>query len=260
MTSEEPPTSKLPTAEPKRSEEAKDDVSGGSKRDDAISAVREGAVEAFEEAVCSVRKQHAPQKGNVAERPLSEADFVGVDKLFWKIYTSQPVRALLLAQGALDRLRTESAGATWTKQMTGWFFNDAGEACRVVGNLRQALEYYEASLSIDRATGDQHGQAATLNNLGIVYEALGELPRAIELYEQSLAIKRETNNRPGQAGTLNNLGNVYQALGELPRAIELYEQSLAIKRETNNRPGQADTLNNLGEAYRLLGELPRAIE
>jgi tetratricopeptide (TPR) repeat protein len=55
--------------------------------------------------------------------------------------------------------------------------------------------------------GDRGGEAASLNNLGLIAETRGDLAEAERLYRESLAIKREIGDRGGEAGSLIGLGN-----------------------------------------------------
>ena len=64
-----------------------------------------------------------------------------------------------------------------------------------------------------REVGDRAGEAATLNNIGLVYHGLGEPQRALEYFGQALPITREVGDRAGEAATLNNIGAVYRRSG-----------------------------------------------
>src|SRR5262252_8154782 len=65
------------------------------------------------------------------------------------------------------------------------------------------------------ATGDQTAALAAYDQALPVYRALGEPQRALEYYGQALPIMREVGDRAGEAATLNNIGLVYRRLGEL---------------------------------------------
>jgi len=76
----------------------------------------------------------------------------------------------------------------------GWIYNDMDDA-------RQAIEYYEQALSVDKEVyGDRHPNVATdLNNIGGAWYALGEQKKALEYYEQALGIDKEVygDRHPG---------------------------------------------------------------
>ena len=80
---------------------------------------------------------------------------------------------------------------------------------RGLGEPQRALEYFGQALPITREVGDRAGEAATLNNIGVVYRGLGEPQRALEYFGQALPVLREVGDRAGEAATLNNIGVVY---------------------------------------------------
>ena len=135
--------------------------------------------------------------------------------------------------------------------------NNMGLVYDATGRPSEALAMYEEALPIRREVGDRAGEAATLNNIGMVYWATGRPSEALALYEQALPIRREVGDRAGEATTLNNMAGVYYATGRGPEALALYEEALPIYREVGDRAGEADTLWKLA---RLLGEIGRTDE
>jgi Flp pilus assembly protein TadD len=87
------------------------------------------------------------------------------------------------------------------------------------------------SLAIKREIGDRQGEAASLNNLGIITQTRGDLAEAERLYREGLAIMREIGDRKGEADSLGNLGTIAYTRGDLAEAERLHRESLAIKRE-----------------------------
>jgi tetratricopeptide (TPR) repeat protein len=110
----------------------------------------------------------------------------------------------------------------------GWIYDDMGDA-------RQAIEYYEQALSIDKAVyGDRHPNVARdLNNIGGAWDALGDSKKAIKYFEQALFIDREVygDRHPKVAIRLSNIGGVWYALGDSRRAKEYFQQAYDIFRE-----------------------------
>jgi hypothetical protein len=145
-------------------------------------------------------------------------------------------------------------------ESTGATLNTLGAANFVLGKVKEAISYFEQSLSIARQIGDHLSEGQALGNLGIAYRNLGEPLTAIGLYGQSLRLHREIGDRRGESADLSNLGIAYKDLGELHKAIEFYERALTISREIGDRRGEGADLGNLGIAYKDLGELRKAIE
>lgn len=94
--------------------------------------------------------------------------------------------------------------------------------------LPQVINKFEAALAGYRAAKDRAGEAAMLNNLGVVYNSLGEREKALDYYRQGLAIQQELNNRAGQSATLNNAGRIYEGVGDKAYAQEFYNESSEV--------------------------------
>jgi tetratricopeptide (TPR) repeat protein len=133
-----------------------------------------------------------------------------------------------------------------------------GSAYDSLGEYKEAINFHQQSLEIQRELGDCHVGAASLHGLGNAYDSLGEYQRAINFYQQSLEIERELGNRNGEAASLGSLGNAYDSLGEYQRAIDFYQQSIEIQREIGNRNGEASSLFN--QAISLAKYEPRRFE
>ncbi|KAF5430209.1 Tetratricopeptide (TPR) repeat containing protein [Candidatus Methanophagaceae archaeon] len=135
-----------------------------------------------------------------------------------------------------------------------------------IGDTRQAIEYYEQALSIDREMyGDRHPNVATgLSNIGLAWYARGESKKALEYLEQALGIDKEVygDRHPAVATILNNIGLVWQTLGEPQKALECYKQALSMYTGVygEKHPNVANTLNNIGSAWRALDEPKKALE
>lgn len=125
---------------------------------------------------------------------------------------------------------------------------------------RTAQEYYEESLALCRKTGDRHGEASNLTNLGTVANERGRLELARVYYEEALALCRKIGNRNGEATCLTNLGTVANERERLEPAQKYHEKALALKRKIGDRHGEATCLTNLGTVARRGDELEAAEE
>lgn len=135
-----------------------------------------------------------------------------------------------------------------------------GRAYHYLGQIKQAIEFYERALTTAREIGDRRNEGNWLGNLGIAYSDLGQVERAIEHYQQALAISREVGDRRGEGNMLGILGVAHRLLGQVERAIAHCQQALAVGREIGDRNAEGVWLGNLGTAYRHLGQLGRSIE
>lgn len=94
--------------------------------------------------------------------------------------------------------------------------------------LPQVVNKFETALAGYRSARDRAGEAAMLNNLGVVYNSMGEREKALDYYRQALAIQQELNNRAGQSITVSNAGKIYESVGDKTVAQEFYDQSRAV--------------------------------
>lgn len=94
--------------------------------------------------------------------------------------------------------------------------------------LPQVVNKFEAALVAYRSAKDRAGEAAMLNNLGVVYNSMGEREKALDYYRQALAIQQELNNRAGQSTAVNNAGKIYESVGDKTLAQEFYDQSRSV--------------------------------
>jgi tetratricopeptide (TPR) repeat protein len=186
--------------------------------------------------------------------------WAGAKDLVWA------VDGYLAIQGhTVQRQQALQTGLTAAQKLAnrrdeGAFLDNLGIAYYALGQVEQAIDYYEQALAIDRQIGYRQGEASALGNLALVYAALGQLEQAIDYHRQALAIHYEIGDHQGQANRLDNLGIAYRALGQLEQAIDYHRQALVIARQIGDRRGQASALGNLGLAYRDLGQVEQAID
>jgi tetratricopeptide (TPR) repeat protein len=142
----------------------------------------------------------------------------------------------------------------------GTALNDLGMAYADLGDKSAAINYYEQALAIRQEVSDQQGVASTLNNLGRLYADLGDEHRAMRFYEQALVIRKKREDRRGVGVILNNMAMAYSNLGDISNAIEHHEQALTAAREIGDRRGEVSALVPLGSIYVNLGDIGRAID
>jgi tetratricopeptide (TPR) repeat protein len=135
-----------------------------------------------------------------------------------------------------------------------------GMAHKNLGEIEEAVDYYQQALVIARHLGDRRNEATHLGNLGNAYLLLGQMEKAVEHFEQALTIARETGDRQAEGIYLGSLGNACIPRGEIEQAVEHFEQALAIARETGDRESEGNSLGNLGNVYFTLGEIEQAVD
>jgi len=131
-----------------------------------------------------------------------------------------------------------------------------GLIARLQLDLLPAEAFLNRSLELHRATGNQSGQAAVLNTLGIIASDRQDFNQAKCLFESSLAIKRELGENTTQQ--LNNLGMMAAYQGNYQEALDYLEESLQLAREGHLQGLYAVSLGSLGEVVFQLGDRQKA--
>jgi CHAT domain-containing protein/predicted negative regulator of RcsB-dependent stress response len=133
-------------------------------------------------------------------------------------------------------------------------FNNLGNAWLELGESQVALSHYDRAMPIIQSLGARREEAYSLNGIASVNLRLGLMQKALEAFNEALAIMREVKNRRDEAGVLQNIGLVYHTSGDFQKALEHYQQALEIAREVGDQFREAKLLNQLGNLHRLLDE------
>ena len=84
---------------------------------------------------------------------------------------------------------------------------------RQQGETAEALALGEQALELFRALGDRHGEALTLNGLGLTQARSGDESGAVDSYEKAVAILSELGDSHGAGRVLANLGALHRGQG-----------------------------------------------
>jgi tetratricopeptide (TPR) repeat protein len=83
----------------------------------------------------------------------------------------------------------------------------------------EAVDHLERGLALRRETGDPHGDAMLLDNLGRAYRVQGRVADAIAAHERALALADQVGNSGYRAHALGNLAAALSATGQYDRAL-----------------------------------------
>ncbi|QZZ18593.1 tetratricopeptide repeat protein [Leptothermofonsia sichuanensis E412] len=128
------------------------------------------------------------------------------------------------------------------------------------GDYSAAIQTLEQALAAYRAIPDRHGEAQTLNSLGVAFDSLSQPVRAVELYQQALSIFRQVQDREGEAKVLHNLGIAFRSLSQSSKAIEHLQQAFSLYRRIGKLDDAADSLMMLGTVHNDLSRYQEAIK
>jgi signal transduction histidine kinase len=124
-----------------------------------------------------------------------------------------------------------------------------GNANFHLNNDRQALEYFEQSISLYRKLKMKTGIGAVLNNIGLVRERQNDYDGALRSYTEAAVLFQEESNDDYLSLVYVRLGNVYNILGRYDKALEYHALALKISEKANDSIRIARAYNNIGNVY-----------
>jgi tetratricopeptide (TPR) repeat protein len=133
-----------------------------------------------------------------------------------------------------------------------WLFTQAREY------LTPAKMYFEESLTICKAIGDQEGISLSLFWLATLAEDAGDIPQAILLKEEALQIARSTQIKFYFPMIIEGLGITLLGHGDYARSQLLFEESLEYSRKVGYQIGICRSLTSLGFCARLQGDYSKS--
>jgi two-component system NarL family sensor kinase len=128
------------------------------------------------------------------------------------------------------------------RMQIGANYNNIGMAYKIVGNLNQALVYFQKAEKIHRSGRDMEAASTILNNLGALHYDLGNYNRAIEYYMECTKLMDKIKRPKENAQTFINIGNVLRLQKNFREAFSYYDKAIKILIDFNDQL-------NLGIAY-----------
>ena len=124
-----------------------------------------------------------------------------------------------------------------------------GNANLFLNNERQALEYFEQSISIYRELDLKSGIAAVLHNVAVIRERQNDYGGAVQNYIEAALLFGEDNNIEYLGTVYTRLGNIYNLLGRMDKSLEYHALALNIHEKINDSIRTSHSFNNLGNVY-----------
>jgi DNA-binding SARP family transcriptional activator/tetratricopeptide (TPR) repeat protein len=125
---------------------------------------------------------------------------------------------------------------------------DLSAACRRIGDRDKARQYAEEALTAYVSLGELRGQAAALDQLGIIYWSSGSARDGLAHYQEAADLYSTAGDQSGKATAVMHAASAFGALGRYLEATRDYGRALSLFREAGDRRGEAMCLNNLGAA------------
>jgi tetratricopeptide (TPR) repeat protein len=122
-----------------------------------------------------------------------------------------------------------------------------------LGDIKKALETYDAALHICEIHNDVYGRAATLMAIGnLHFSHTGDVELAFGKIHEALTIYETAGDDHGRATALNNLSQLYVATGNSEKAMALLDESMNIRERLGDAPGVASTMDNEAHVLTLM--------
>lgn len=128
-------------------------------------------------------------------------------------------------------------------------FNKATEGCWRSGQYELGLDYAEKALAVSRLHHYRKGEAAALNNIGIIYDYQGNIAQSLSSYFEALSIQEDIHDQKGLAYTCSNIGLIYSKQQNYDQALKYHTRSLNIRQKLHFKQGISASYNNLGIVY-----------
>lgn len=139
--------------------------------------------------------------------------------------------------------------------ITGKIYYNMAKACRVQGDYRKALQFYQEALAFqDRTSSKPAPEYALLYNaLGLTHLQMGDCATASGYFRKALdcGLNLFPSESPNLALIYNNMGVALTEQGEAERALGLFQKALDIQEKVlgTEHPDTASTYDNIGCAY-----------
>jgi predicted ATPase/DNA-binding SARP family transcriptional activator len=163
----------------------------------------------------------------------------------------QKSSVILESPGLADQdTRSEKA---FLLRQRGWLVHRSG-------HYEESKPWFEQSLGLFRALGDNWGVANTLEELGTAAYNLGDFHQAKGRFEESLTLYQAQGNKWGVATVLIRLGEVARGLVNYEEARRLFDESLALSKGEANQKGITNSLEQLGFLAMFQGRFEEAAD
>ena len=142
----------------------------------------------------------------------------------------------------------------------GQAYSIKGKIIASKGDLKQALELMEKSLTIFQSLGNQLEVANTLNTLGRFNYMVSNIAKSIEYSEKALKIAEDLGYKKQKASALANIGTCYINSGDKMKALDYMEKALTIYENLGDKYNIAANLTRIGNICTDMGNYPKALE
>jgi tetratricopeptide (TPR) repeat protein len=135
---------------------------------------------------------------------------------------------------------------TDNKADLGAIYSYIGTDYKDIGDLNNALLYFDRQLEMARDLNDKEMEGGALISIANIYEKQDNYDKALEHYNKSLQF---TNDPSSIATIYNNIALIYFLKGDYNKAVEYYKKAIAFDQEIGDYHETAICMLNLGALY-----------
>ncbi len=139
-------------------------------------------------------------------------------------------------------------------------YGSTGIAYFYLGDLEQAIGFFEQALDEAREYGQVAAEMDNANSLGYALARLGEVTAAARYCEYSLALARQLGASHAVAYTIHSLGEIYSAQDDLALAAACFEEGLAVSQRIAHPVYACANLRGLADVSQQCGEYQAALD
>jgi len=154
-----------------------------------------------------------------------------------------------IRQYKLSALQSQYEG---DKNTAGHYLNRIAFVYWEKKDLTKAAHYFEQSIRLSTATGNEATTAMLASNLASIYREAGKYQKAIQYLEKTIQIHIQSRQKEKVAQGLFNLGNVYQETKNYKKAVEIYEKGLRVAQVVHKEMLISAYYEALAESYEKL--------
>ncbi|MGF1473375.1 MAG: tetratricopeptide repeat protein, partial [Rubrobacteraceae bacterium] len=127
-----------------------------------------------------------------------------------------------------------------------------------MGDLEGSARGYEEVLGLARRSEDSAQEAAALASLTVVYRDLGRREDSLRSGRAALKLLRGLDDLQAEAYVLTSMADSHVELGHYPSALSCLRRSVLLRRKIGDTEGEAGALRDLADIYERLGDADRA--
>lgn len=125
-------------------------------------------------------------------------------------------------------------------------------------DLKRSDEYSQSAYKLAKKYKDTNLVLSTLNVLSLNKKNSNHLDKAMELFQESLDLARASGNILRESQTLYNIHNVLSKQGKIEESLEYLNRSIALTKGNDTYSETAINFHGLAYGYFELGQLNRA--